>query len=195
MQILLASGSPRRRELFSWLGVDFEVLVPDVDETVRGNEAPEHYCSRLSLEKALSIQSRRPRDLIIAADTVVVIGGAILGKPSTQAEAHSHLDLLQGSMHEVYTSYTVACDTRHTTRVIRTKVYFRDMTDGEIAWYVSTNEPMDKAGSYALQGIGAIFVDRIEGSYTNVIGLPLSHLYHDLKDYGITLQPFGEANP
>jgi septum formation protein len=194
MHILLASGSPRRRELFSWLGVDFEVIIPDVDETVLGDEAPEEYCSRLSLEKAASIQKERPRDLIIAADTVVVTGGAILGKPFDEADAHRHLRQLQGSMHEVYTSYTVAHETRSTTRVIRTRVYFREMTEGEISWYVSTGEPMDKAGSYALQGIGAIFVDRIEGSYTNVIGLPLSHLYHDLKDYGLKLPSFGEAN-
>jgi septum formation protein len=193
MQILLASGSPRRRELFSWLGVGFEVLVPEIDETVLGDEQPEDYCSRLSLEKALEIQKQRPHDLIIGADTVVVIGGAILGKPTDEGEARSHLRLLQGNMHEVFTSYTVAHASRSTTRVIRTRVCFRTMTEDEIAWYVSTGEPMDKAGSYALQGIGAIFVDRIEGSYTNVIGLPLSHLYHDLKDYGITLRAFGEA--
>ncbi|HOX00492.1 MAG TPA: Maf family protein [Deltaproteobacteria bacterium] len=193
MQILLASGSPRRRELFSWLGVEFEVLAPDVDETVRGSEAPGDYCSRLSREKALSFQEVRPRHLIVAADTVVVIGGAILGKPSNGDEARSHLRQLQGCMHEVFTGYTVARESRAATRVIRTRVFFRDMTEEEIDWYVSTGEPMDKAGSYALQGIGAVFVDRIEGSYTNVIGLPLSHLYHDLKDFGLGLQPFREA--
>jgi septum formation protein len=193
MQILLASGSPRRKELFTWLGLSFEVLVPDVDETVRGNEAPEEYCSRLSIEKALSIHKDRANDLVIAADTVVVIDGLILGKPVNEEEARAHLRRLQGGMHEVYTSYTIAHETRSTTRVIRTRVYFRDMSEEEIAWYVSTGEPMDKAGSYALQGLGAIFVDRIEGSSTNVIGLPLSHLYHDLKDYGITLHLSGEA--
>jgi septum formation protein len=194
MQILLASGSPRRKELLSWLGVDFEVLVPEIDEKVMGDEAPEEYCSRLSRDKARIIQKDRPQALIIAADTVVVINNTILGKPTEPEEARRHLRQLQGAMHEVYTSYTVAHEDRSTTRVIRTRVYFRDMTEDEIVWYVSTGEPMDKAGSYALQGIGAIFVDRIEGSYTNVIGLPLSHLYHDLKEYGITLHLPGRYN-
>ncbi|HNY64878.1 MAG TPA: Maf family protein [Deltaproteobacteria bacterium] len=193
MQILLASGSPRRRELISWMGIDFEVLVPEIDETLKGDESPEEYCSRLSREKALAIQKDRPQALVIAADTVVVAHGTILGKPAEEEEARKHLRQLQGAMHEVYTSYTIAREGLSTTRVIRTRVYFRDMTEDEIAWYVSTGEPMDKAGSYALQGIGAIFVDRIEGSYTNVIGLPLSHLYHDLKEYGITLHLSGEV--
>lgn len=193
MKILLASASPRRKELISRLGLDFEVLVPLVDETIQSGEAPSRYCSRLSEDKAESVRHEHPEALIIAADTVVVIEGKILGKPLDKQEAYEHLMLLQGAMHEVYTGYTVIRGTKTITRAIRTNVYFRNMSPEEISWYVSTEEPMDKAGSYGLQGIGSIFVDRIEGSYTNVIGLPLSDLYQDLKGFGLALHLIGEV--
>ncbi len=193
MDILLASASPRRKELISWLGLEFEVLVPVVDETIQDGEALSEYCSRLSREKAGSVRHERPDAVIIAADTVVVIGGELLEKPHDEQEAFDHLMLLQGAMHEVYTGYTIMHGAKSVTRVVRTNVYFRPMTPEEIVWYVSTGEPMDKAGSYGLQGIGSIFVDRIEGSYTNVIGLPLSDLYQDLKGFGLALHPIGEV--
>ncbi len=167
--------------------------MPLVDETIQNGEAPSRYCSRLSEDKARSVRHEHPDALIIAADTVVVIEGKILGKPLDKQEACDHLMLLQGAMHEVYTGYTVIHETSSTTRVIRTNVYFRNMSSEEVVWYVSTGEPMDKAGSYGLQGIGSIFVDRIEGSYTNVIGLPLSDLYQDLKGFGLALHPIGEV--
>ena len=193
MQIILASGSPRRQELFSWLGLDFETMVPEVDESIRNGEDPGEYCSRISRDKADSIGLSYRQALVVAADTIVVISGRILGKPAHAADACSQLKLLQGTMHEVYTGYTITYETRSTTRVIRTRVYFRPMSDGEIRWYISTGEPLDKAGSYGLQGIGSLFVERIEGSYTNVIGLPMSDLYNDLKGFGIALHPFAEV--
>lgn len=187
MQIILASGSPRRRELLSWLGVDFEISVPDIDETMRTGETPADYCSRLSGEKARSVELGHPHALVIAADTVVALRGRLLEKPVDRHDAANHLRLLQGNVHEVYTGYTILHEGRIITRVVLTKVSFRPMNEGEIAWYVSTGEPMDKAGSYGLQGIGSLFIDRVEGSYTNVIGLPLSDLYGDLKACGVNL--------
>lgn len=193
MQIILASGSPRRKELLSWFGLDFESKIPEVDESARNNEEPGMYCSRISRDKADYIHRSYRQALVIAADTVVVINGKILGKPVNAVDAYKQLKLLQGAMHEVYTGYTIAHETRSATRVIRTRVYFRPMSDGEITWYISTGEPMDKAGSYGLQGIGSLFIEGIEGSYTNVIGLPMSDLYNDLKSFGIALHPMGEV--
>ncbi len=187
MQIVLASASPRRRELFSWLGLKFEVIVPEVDETILPGETPVEFCARVSREKALSVSSRMPAALVISADTIVVSGGRILGKPVDEAHAREHLRLLKGTGHEVYTGYAIIRGKERVSRVIRTLVHFRDMSPDEIDWYVSTKEPMDKAGSYGLQGIGSLFISTIEGSYTNVIGLPLSDLYHDLKGFGIAL--------
>jgi septum formation protein len=193
MQIILASGSPRRNELFSWFGLDFETKVPEIDESIQKGEVPGEYCSRISRDKAASIGHAYRQALIIAADTVVVVRGKILGKPADASDACNQLRLLQGAMHEVYTGYTITHETRSTTRVIRTRVYFRSMSDEEITWYISTGEPMDKAGSYGLQGIGSLFIESIEGSYTNVIGLPMSDLYNDLKGFGIALHPIGEV--
>ncbi len=187
MQIVLASASPRRRELFSWLGLKFDVVVPEVDETIQPGETPVEFCARISREKAWYVSSRMPESLVISADTIVVSGGKILGKPVDEAQAREHLRILKGSSHEVYTGYAIIRGEERVSRVIRTVVHFRDMSPEEIDWYISTKEPMDKAGSYGLQGIGSLFISTIEGSYTNVIGLPLSDLYHDLKGFGITL--------
>ncbi|MCK9263598.1 MAG: Maf family protein [Desulfomonilia bacterium] len=187
MQIVLASASPRRRELLSWLGLEFDVVVPEVDETIQPGEVPAEFCARISREKALSVSARRPDTLVISADTIVVSGGRILGKPADREQAREHLRLLKGTGHEVYTGYAIIRGEERVSRVIRTLVHFRDMSPEEIDWYVSTKEPLDKAGSYGLQGIGALFISTIEGSYTNVIGLPLSDLYHDLKVFGVAL--------
>lgn len=190
MRIILASASPRRRELLSLLGTSFEVIIPSIDETHLQGEHPPEFCARLSREKALAVAQDNHDSLVIAADTVVVIGETILGKPQDQDQACAYLRTLRARMHEVYTGYTVAClsHDRITTKVVRTTVHFRDMSDEEIAWYAATGEPMDKAGAYALQGHGAAFIDRIDGSHTNVIGLPLSDLYSDLKTFDIKLK-------
>ncbi len=187
MQIILASGSPRRKELFSHLGLDFELTIPEVDEKVRKGETPEDFCCRISAEKAHAVARHNPDSLVIAADTIVVVEGTILGKPVDDREAFEFLRLLQDRTHEVLTGYTIMHREASRTRTIVTRVHFRTMSSQEIQWYVSTGEPRDKAGAYAVQGIGSIFIDRIEGSCTNVIGLPMSHLYDDLKDFGVAL--------
>jgi septum formation protein len=187
MQIILASGSPRRKDLFSQLGLDFTVTIPHVDEKTRQGEHPEDFCHRVSMDKAACASQEYPDALIIAADTIVVIDGKILGKPRDDKEARAYLMLLEDRTHEVYTGYTIMYKGENKTKVIRTRVHFRAMSAEEIQWYIATGEPLDKAGAYAVQGIGSIFVDRLEGSYTNVIGLPLSDLYYDLKGFGIVL--------
>lgn len=187
MQIILASASPRRKELLSQLGLEFTIVIPHVDEKTRQGEHPEDFCRRISMDKAAIVSQDYPDALIIAADTIVVIDGKILGKPHENKEARAYLTLLEGRTHEVYTGYTIMYKGESRTKVIRTRVHFRSMSEEEILWYIATGEPLDKAGAYAVQGIGSIFVDRLEGSYTNVIGLPLSDLYYDLKGFGIVL--------
>jgi len=185
MQIILASASPRRKELIGYLGIDFEVKVPDIHEHAHQNESPMEFCLRISREKALRVKVDYPNSLIIAADTIVVVDEDILGKPENTAQAFSYLKRLSGRSHDVITAYSVMLpgDLQEISKAVISKVYFADMTDEDINWYVSTGEPMDKAGAYALQGIGGVFIDRIEGSYTNVIGLPLAELYRDIRAY------------
>ncbi len=185
MHVLLSSGSPRRKELLSLLGIDFQIKVPQVPEIRQQDETPEEFCSRVSCEKAMEVSREFPDSLIIGADTIVVVNSMILGKPRDAKEAGDSLFLLQGKEHEVLTGYTILSGSKCRTNVVTTRVRFKEMSREEISWYISTGEPMDKAGAYALQGIGSIFIDGIQGSYTNVIGLPLSHLYFDLKEYGI----------
>lgn len=185
MHILLSSGSPRRKELLTLLGVPFEIRVPDIPEIQHTGESPEAFCARISEEKAHQISRHHPGSVVIGADTVVVIHGKILGKPRDKDQAREFLHMLQDNIHDVLTGYTVMYQGKTTTRVIRTSVHFKAMTDEEIAWYIDTGEPMDKAGAYAIQGVGSFFIDQIHGSYTNVIGLPVSDLYEDLKGLGL----------
>ena len=194
MQVLLSSGSPRRKELLSFLGIDFQVKIPKVPEIQLAGESPVDFCSRISREKALEVARENPDALVIGADTVVVVDGMILGKPKDVDQARDYLMLLQNKEHEVYTGYSILYGKHHRTNVVRTKVHFKHMTVEEISWYISTGEPMDKAGAYAVQGIGSLFIDKVQGSYTNVIGLPLSHVYSDLNQFGISLHsPLEEA--
>jgi septum formation protein len=185
MQIILASASPRRKELLKYLGIEFDIIIPDIHEHAHNEEAPEAFCARISREKAVAVRKGFQDSLIIAADTIVVIDGEILGKPKDRDEACSYLRRLCGRQHIVFTAYTIlfpgGCN--DITRVVSSTVHFADMGEDDIEWYVSTGEPMDKAGAYGLQGIGAAFVDRIDGSYTNVIGLPLSEVFQDIRPY------------
>lgn len=185
MQILLSSGSPRRKELLSFLGIPFKVVVPNISEAQYTGESPRSFCLRISKEKVSAVGLQYSDALIIGADTIVVINGTILGKPHDYDEAIEYLKLLQNKVHDVLTGYTIALGARSVSKVVRTRVTFRAMTAEEIKWYVSTGEPMDKAGAYAVQGIASMFINRIHGCYTNVIGLPLSHLYRDLTKFGI----------
>ena len=178
--LILASASPRRRELLATLGIDFVVRIPEVDESLNPGEAPRSFAERLAREKAAAVACN---GVVIAADTIVVHAGKILGKPSEMSEARGMLTTLSGQAHEVITGVCVAGATRVEVFSVVTKVKFRQLTDLEIAAYVATGEPMDKAGSYAIQGGAASMIRTIEGSYTNVVGLPLCELYEVLVSF------------
>ncbi len=189
MNIVLASASPRRRELLAMLGVkDFKVI-PAVSEEAptRGMTAYDAVCS-LSFAKAAEVSKLcAVRDVIIAADTVVALDGSILGKPRDEADAFHMLSRLSGRIHRVYTGVTVMQGETVITDYERTCVRFRDLTQREIKAYIATGEPMDKAGSYGAQGIGSLFVEGIEGDFFNVMGLPLCRLSKMLEKLGVSL--------
>ena len=173
MRVILASQSPRRRELLSLVGIEHEVQPADIDETPWPDEAPVPHTERLARGKAQVIAARAPDALVIAADTIVVIDGAILGKPADIPEARAMLRRLSGRTHEVCTAMAVACGDRIESAVVRVPVRFRALDDDTIARYVNTGEPMDKAGAYGIQGYGATIVEHIEGDYFAVMGLSL----------------------
>lgn len=171
MKLVLASSSPRRAELLNRIGLEFEVVPADVDETRKPDEAPGVYVERLAVEKALAIVS--PDMVVVAADTAVVHRGHVLGKPAHPEEARRTLRGLQGEAHDVFTGVAVAHNDDVASLVDVTEVRMASMTPDEIAEYVDTGEPMDKAGSYALQGRGGLYVESISGSPFTVIGLPI----------------------
>ena len=181
-RIVLASGSPRRRELLAGMGYDFTLCATDVDESIDG--APEDQVRALALRKGEAACALCPNAVVIAADTLVALDGKTLGKPEDDAEAAAMLRALSGRAHDVLTGLCVT-DTatgRRTLCVERTRVRFRPLTEAEIDAYVATGEPSDKAGAYAIQGGAAGFVEAFEGSYTNVIGLPTERLQEILDD-------------
>ncbi|ASA23770.1 Maf family protein [Paenibacillus donghaensis] len=190
--IILASGSPRRRELLSQLGLPFQVVTSDADESTPPEWTPEEIVRALALRKAQAVipaASAERGALIIGSDTIVVLEDAVLGKPVDEQDSKTMLAALQGRTHKVYTG--VACiglpEGREVVDHRVTSVTMRAMSDEEIAAYIATGEPADKAGSYAIQGLGATLVDRIEGCYFNVVGLPLSLLGEMLQGFGISL--------
>lgn len=186
MQIILASGSPRRRQLLEQIGLTFTVRASDVDETVAPGAAPADMVEALSLRKGEAVAAlSAPGELILAADTVVALDGAILGKPHSAEEAVSMLTALSGRTHQVYTGVTLLRDGERLTEHEITSVTFRTLTGPEIAAYVRTGEPMDKAGAYGIQGYGALLVDRLEGDYFNVMGLPLCRLGRMFRHFGV----------
>jgi septum formation protein len=186
-RIVLASASPRRRELLAGMGLDFEVVVSDVEEEQEIGEPVERYVLRLAIDKASAVASRRPDDLVLAADTVVYLDGEILEKPTSREDAIEMLAKIAGREHIVYTGVALRQESRNhlATGIVSSRVRIRKLSTREIRWYVDTGEPMDKAGSYAVQGIGAMFIEAIEGSYTNVVGLPLTLVYDLLRDAGV----------
>ena len=174
---VLASGSPRRRELLDHLGVEFTVDPPDIDETPYAGELPVAYVRRLALGKAMATAGRYPRDaIVIAADTTVALGDQILGKPVDAEDAAAMLRSLSGTVHEVHTGLAVARGDEFIVESATTTVEMIDMSDDEISWYIATGEPFDKAGAYAIQGAGGVFVEGVRGSVSNVIGLPMTLL-------------------
>ncbi|MBI5848056.1 MAG: septum formation inhibitor Maf [Nitrospirae bacterium] len=187
--IILASASPRRKELLSLIGLKFRVDVSDYEEDLGLKLKPHELAQYLSFEKARAVADKHRDAVIIAADTFIVFRGKLLGKPHTHKEAMRMLTLLNGKSHSVITGYTVF-DTntgKKSSRSIETKVWFRKMADAELRAYVRTEEPLDKAGAYAIQGIGSLIVKKIEGDYFNVIGLPVSSLAATLKKFGINV--------
>ena len=178
--LVLASSSPRRAELLKAAGIAFVVRPVDVDERVRAGESPHDYVLRLATEKARAL-SVSAGDVILAADTTVVVDGDILGKPVNAAEATSMLTRLSGRTHQVLTGVCVLSGEHVEAQVSVSEVEFQDMDEREIRWYVATGEPMDKAGAYGIQGLGSRFITRVRGSYTNVVGLPVAVVYEMLK--------------
>ena len=187
MKFILASSSPRRRELLASIGLDFDVLPSDIPEIRGDGEAPEEYVARLSREKAMAIAEKHRDRWVIAADTTVFLGEQVLEKPRDADDAKRMLAAIAGNTHIVYTGVTLLnLEQRHRdTRVAESEVRILPLTVADIAWYVRTGEPLDKAGSYAAQGLGGMFVDSIHGSFTNVVGLPLALLFQMLRRAGI----------
>ena len=180
MQLILASASPRRKELLSLFKTPFEIRVADIDETMDPEKAPFDEVARVSRCKALAVP-RESDDVVIAADTIVVCRGKVLGKPHTPEEAKAMLSLLSGRDHQVMTGCTVLRGDRCETFTEVTDLHFRSLSQGEIDAYVASGEPMDKAGSYGIQGGAALFCQRLEGDYYNVMGLPVCRLGQVLK--------------
>jgi septum formation protein len=187
-EIVLASASPRRRELLAQVGIKAQVIPSEVDETLLGNETPEAHVIRLSCAKAMEVAARplQPGRWFIGSDTVVVLDDAILGKPADAAGAAAMLSSLAGRGHRVISGYAVHDRQRGKTltAAVTTRVFFKNLTIREIEGYIATGEPYDKAGAYAIQGIGAFMVPCIEGSYTNVVGLPLCEVIAALEELG-----------
>jgi septum formation protein len=192
-RLVLASASPRRAELLTLLGLRFEVRAADLDEEPLAGELPAATAERLARAKAEAVDPGPGEALVVAADTIVVLDGRILGKPRDRGEAERFVSLLAGRTHEVITGLAVrACpENRIESETAVSQVTFAPMSAGEVAWYAATGEGLDKAGAYALQGKGALFVAAVHGSYTNVIGLPLDRLYPHLKRRGLLATPRG----
>ena len=185
--IILASASPRRKELLEKINLKFEVDASDCEENIDPGLEPRKIVRQLSIQKAKTVEARHKNSIIIAADTVGVMGDRILGKPHTKNEARKMLHEISGKSHLVITGFSIIDTTtdKIVTRTVDTRVYIKKLTREEIDAYVKTGEPLDKAGAYAIQGRGAVMVEKIEGDYYNVMGLPLNALTEALKKFGI----------
>ncbi|HEX8275859.1 MAG TPA: Maf family protein [Longimicrobiaceae bacterium] len=182
--LILASQSPRRAELIGRLGLAFETLPADIDESYLGDEMPAAHAERLAREKAVTIARDRPEALVVGSDTIVVLGSDVLGKPKDEAEAVEMLLRLSGRDHEVHTGIAVAHGGRIESGLERVRVRFRTLDRRECEEYVATREPMDKAGAYGIQGFGSSIVERIEGDYFAVMGLPVVRMLSLVERFG-----------
>jgi septum formation protein len=186
-KIILASQSPRRKELLEQIGVNIKVSPSKINEEIVSLKNPEAYVKELSFLKATDISVAYPESWILGADTIVVVGDQLLGKPQSKTDAVEMLTKLNDGEHSVYTGFCVINQKKKSIvkQSVETKVYFKRLSDAEIQWYVNTGEPFDKAGAYAIQGVGAFLVKQISGSYTNVVGLPVCEVVETLMHLNI----------
>jgi septum formation protein len=173
-RLILASASPRRRELLTQAGYSFDVIPADIDETIRPNEAPTDYVQRLALEKAQALQALHSSSIILGADTTVVLNGEILNKPKNRADAKRMLLALSNNVHQVHTGIAVVAGASHRQHVETTSVFFSAIPAAELDYYLTTGDSLDKAGAYGIQGYAARWITRIEGDFFNVMGLPIA---------------------
>jgi septum formation protein len=185
--LILASKSPRRRYLLARAGLTFTVIPSEFDESTISPTSPMHYARTLAESKAREISEKHPEAWVIGADTIVLIDGVILGKPDSRAEARAMLRRLSGQTHQVLTGYCICCGTvgRFFSETVSTDVTFKNLTEAEIEWYIHTDEPFDKAGAYAIQGLGTFLVKAVNGSYTNIVGLPVCEVIEFLIREGV----------
>lgn len=183
MRLILASGSPRRKELLSLLGIPFEVIVSDFEESIDESKPLEKEIERLSFGKAKTVFDKNEDAIVIGSDTIVTIDNKVLGKPKTIDKAMEMLEEIQGREHVVITGVTIMSKEKTETFYTASKVYFNPMSKEEIEEYTNTKEPLDKAGAYAIQGIGCKFINKIDGDYYSIMGLPVSELYTRLKQF------------
>lgn len=187
-RLILASSSPRRSYLLEQAGLTFTVIPSSFDENSVSLSTPETYVKTLAEAKAADVSKAYPECWVIGADTIVVIDGKILGKPDSKEQARTMLKRLSGKTHQVFTGYCICCRDRERSfsDTVKTDVLFKNLSDNEIEWYINTSEPFDKAGAYAIQGLGTFIVKSIKGSYTNVVGLPVCEVIEFLIEEGIT---------
>ncbi len=186
-KIILASASPRRKELLEQIGLEFKVDPSNCEEFMDSSLEPHELARSLSLQKAEEVAKRYPNSIIIAADTFIVFGHMLMGKAHNNNEAREMLAILNGNAHSVITGFTIidTDDDKTISDAVETKLWFRSLTEQEIDSYVKSGEPLGKAGAYAIQGLGSVIVERIEGDYSNVVGLPLGVLAQTLKEFGV----------
>jgi len=186
-KIILASASPHRRELLEKLGLQFEVIPGNEEENIDVTIAPHKLAQELSYKKSRAVADKNKNALVIAADTFIVFQGKVMGKPLTDSEAYAMLKTLNGKSHKVITGFTII-DTENgktLSHSVETKIYMKSLSPAEIDNYVKSREPLDKAGAYAIQGLGAVIIEKIAGDYSNVVGLPLNALSESLREFGI----------
>jgi septum formation protein len=186
-RLILASKSPRRSELLKQAGLTFTVIPSKFDESAVSMCEPDSYVMTLAESKAQDVSQQHPESWVIGADTIVIVDGIVLGKPASRDEAGEMLHRLSGRVHQVLTGYCICCQStkRSFSGTVRTDVQFKKLRDAEIEWYVQTGEPFDKAGAYAIQGIGTFLVKSVNGSYTNVVGLPVCEVMEHLINEGV----------
>lgn len=193
VRLILASASPRRAELLRAAGFDFDVVAANVDESIRRDEPPSAYVRRLAADKSAAVVARQDV-LILAADTAVVVDGDILGKPRDDEEAAAMLRRLSGRRHEVLTGISLRQNSHEVGRVETTAVFFSPLSEDDVTWYVASGEGRDKAGAYAIQGLASRFIRRIEGSYSNVVGLPVATVFELITEISGTRPDHSSPN-